>query len=126
GGGSCLYKSPRTVGIVDLVVHLLPFYRRSPSRTILPFAHPPAAVHGQDDAGDEAGRVAAQEDGGVAAVLGPAGAGGQGLLGLEEGEDDRVVGRPGGHWRVDQARGEDVDADVVGGVAGRRQPAHAD
>ena len=41
------------------------------------------------------------------------------LLGREVGADRRVVDGPGGHRRVDQSRGDQVEPDPVPGVAGR-------
>src|SRR5581483_3361818 len=86
----------------------------------------PAAVYRQYGAGDEPGFVAAQVDGRLGAVLGPARPAGKRLPGAQERGDVRVVNGPGGHRRVDQAGGEDVDADAVAGVAGRGVAAEGD
>src|SRR5262245_22781935 len=58
---------------------------------VLALADAPAAVHGDDDAGDQAGVVAAQPGGRRGTVLRPARPARQGLLGLQVVLDRRVA-----------------------------------
>ena len=84
----------------------------------------PAAIYWQDDARQLASLVAAKEDGCMGVIFGGYRSVAQRLFGMEIMADGGVLHGAGGHRRVDQSRGEHIDADAFGGIAGRGQPAH--
>lgn len=91
------------------------------------FADGPTAVDGERLAGAEACGVAEEPDDGGVEVLGEADAAAvEGLFVADEGEDIVIGGGAGGHGGIDEGRGDDVDADIVRGVAGGGGFAEAD
>ena len=91
------------------------------------FGNAPAAVDDQLGAGDEPRGRLAEIKRGLGHVVGRPGTAGDRLLGRQVGPDSGVVRGPGGHRRVDQARGEQVEPDPVRGIPRRgRQGQRAD
>src|SRR5262245_64506341 len=73
--------------------------------SVLPFAHAPAAVHGQDGAGNRPGGVAAQKDGRLGTGVWRNRTGDDWLLAPQVRCDGRVLHGPRRHRRSEERRG---------------------
>ena len=85
------------------------------------FGNGPAAVNNQLGARDKPRGRLAEVKGGLGHIVGRTGPAGHRLLAREIGPEPGVVHGPGGHRRVDQARGEQVEPDPVRGISRRRR-----